>query len=914
MSPVASRPRGAGRPGQGCLRRLLVVVRVVHDDLSVGPHDEQVAAVGRPQDIRDKYLPGGTGDHRSPTDQQHMVRRSGVVKVVGGHHHGGTPGAFCGNGVKDALARHDIESGHGLVEQQQVCLWRQALGNEDTLALPARQLIDLPVAKVHHVHAVHGGAHRVAVPAAIPRPGQAHHAPQPEAPHPHRLAGSERQAVRHLGGLQHQRHPVPLRTGLPAEYLHAAAFCAKEAGHEVQQGGFPGTVGTDDRREFPRGYGEVRPPQHGAAATPYAHGPGAHSGVHGPSVARTHRQGKPPMPENPAPVTSAPNPGRRRAVATLLALGVAVAVAVLATPAPVAAHAVLIATSPGDGERLASAPSEVGFTFSEPVSVGLGGVAVYDRFGTRHDTGTLTQPAPNLVRAAIAGDLEPGSYLATYRVTSADGHVVTGASLFAVATELDADSVRDVAGGPGWATRVAQVVANVAVYGGVLLAVGLALFARLLVRTADDVARLGRLARLAITVGAVGAVAVIVSRASEATGLGLGAIAHDGVASAIVRQGGLGWWLVALLVGLAVVWVGVGLRAASSAAPAVVLYGSLVVAGSFALTGHSVGASPAVVVGLANAVHLLVAAVWLGGLVGIAGIVGAGRRDPGRDPAAAALVVGRFSTVAVVAVAALWVSGAVQAWWTVGSARGLIDTGYGQLLVAKLVLVVVAVAGAWWNRYRLIPQLAAATPESAPDGPGPATGSGQGQPATQLAASHQQLATLTPGDVSDGAVADTPANTPGGVVAPAWRRLSTTLRIELVLLAAVVVVTSVLVDTTPARSVASAAQPFEATLPVTADLEVNLFVTPGVTGPNEIHVTYIEPDGLLSQRVEGMELELALPALDIGPIALGGLGLEQGHYVVATEALAVEGVWRVEVLTRVDRFSSERTVFEVPVS
>ena len=891
-----------------------MVVRVVHDDLGVGTHNEEVAAVGGPENIGNKYLAGSARDHGATTDQQHMVRGGGVVKVVGGHHHGGTAHALFGNGVKDALARHDIESGHGLVEQQQVCPRGEALGDEHSLALPARQLVDLPVGEVHHVHAFHGGTHCVAVPAALPQPGQAHHAPQPETSHPHRLTGGERQPVRHLGGLQHQRHPVPLPTSPTAKHLQVTAFDVKEASHEVQQGGFPRTVGTDDRGEFPCGYGEVRLQQHGASATSYAHGMGAHSGVHDPSVARTRRQGKPPMPEHPIPCPSPPNPGRRRALAALLTLVVGVAVAVLATPAPAAAHAVLIATSPGDGERLASAPSEVGFTFNEPVSVGLGGVAVYDRFGTRHDTGTLTQPAPNLVRAPIAGDLEAGSYLATYRVTSTDGHVVTGASLFAVAAELDADSVRDVAGGPGWGTRVAQVVANIAVYAGTLLAVGLALFARLLVRTPDDVARLGRLARLAIAVGAAGAVAVIVARASDATGLGLGAIAQEGVASAVVRQGGLGWWLVALLVGLAVVWVGVGLRPASSAAPGVVVYGALVVAGSFALTGHSVGASPAVVVGLADAVHLLVAAVWLGGLVGVAAVVGAGRRDPGRDPAAAAQVVGRFSTVALVAVATLWVSGTVQAWWTVGSARSLIDTGYGQLLVAKLVFVLATLAVAWWNRYRLVPQLTAAAPAGAPDGPGPQAGGGLVQPVAQPVGSQQQLATLAPGDAPVG----TPAGASGGGRAdagePAWHRLSRTLRIELVLLAAVMVVTSVLVDTTPARSAASAAQPFEATLPVTADLEVNLFVTPGVTGPNEIHVTYIEPDGLLSQRVEDMELELTLPSLDIGPIALGGLGLEQGHYVVATEALAVEGVWRVEVLTRIDRFSSERTVFEVPVS
>ena len=216
------------------------------------------------------------------------------------------------------------------------------------------------------------------------------------------------------------------------------------------------------------------------------------------------------------------------------------------------------------------------------------------------------------------------------------------------------------------------------------------------------------------------------------------------------------------------------------------------------------------------------------------------------------------------AVVLLWVTGVAQAWWTVGSWPNLFGSDYGRVLVVKLVLVVATLALAGYNRWRLVPAVRAQAVTDTGTGPG--------------------------------------------------RRLRRTVLAELVVLAAVVLATSVLVDTAPARVGVTGPQPFSQTLPIQQGLELNLLVTPGAVGLNEIHVTYLDQAGILDGRVESVVVEMSLPFDGIGPIVINGAEVEPGHYVARTENLVVAGVWRMEVVSRIGQFEQRRTAFDVPIS
>ncbi len=119
---------------------------------------------------------------------------------------------------------------------------------------------------------------------------------------------------------------------------------------------------------------------------------------------------------------------RRAAIlaVTLLALALA--------PAVASAHATLEATVPARGARLARAPAQVTFRFDESVEASFGALRVFDARGHQVQTGAAFHPGGrgSEVAVRLRPGLGDGSYTATYRVISADGHPVSSGFVFAV--------------------------------------------------------------------------------------------------------------------------------------------------------------------------------------------------------------------------------------------------------------------------------------------------------------------------------------------------------------------------------------------------------------------------------------------------------------------------------------------------
>jgi methionine-rich copper-binding protein CopC len=117
--------------------------------------------------------------------------------------------------------------------------------------------------------------------------------------------------------------------------------------------------------------------------------------------------------------------------------------AITATSA--SAHNVLKSSNPAQGEALARTPSSVVLTFDEP-SVALGTKLV-----VTGPTGPVQVGAPQLVDTTVTQDLQPGApagkYTVDWRVTSADGHPISGSFSFtteAAGVESSAPSLAPV--------------------------------------------------------------------------------------------------------------------------------------------------------------------------------------------------------------------------------------------------------------------------------------------------------------------------------------------------------------------------------------------------------------------------------------------------------------------------------------
>lgn len=102
-----------------------------------------------------------------------------------------------------------------------------------------------------------------------------------------------------------------------------------------------------------------------------------------------------------------------------------------------------------------------------------------------------------------------------------------------------------------------------------------------------------------------------------------------------------------------------------------------------ALAGHASGAGSHDLAVIALTVHLVAAAIWLGGLVGLLWVAW-------RGSVRLAAAARRFSGLAIVAVVALALSGLVSAMIRLGDIGG-VATAYGTLVLSKTALMIVLV-------------------------------------------------------------------------------------------------------------------------------------------------------------------------------------------------------------------------------
>jgi putative copper resistance protein D len=165
-------------------------------------------------------------------------------------------------------------------------------------------------------------------------------------------------------------------------------------------------------------------------------------------------------------------------------------------------------------------------------------------------------------------------------------------------------------------------------------------------------------------------------------------------------------WLLRLALVIAFAVVLFALRRSQRSTRSVLMIALVIAAGylcALAWSGHAgAAAGPQRYIHLpSDVLHLLAAGAWLGALPALVRLLGSAPRI---DEASHA--VRRFSTLGLAAVGVLVLSGAVNAWFLVGSIPALFGTDYGRLLLAKLALVAVMLTLAAVNRLALTPRLA----------------------------------------------------------------------------------------------------------------------------------------------------------------------------------------------------------------
>lgn len=544
----------------------------------------------------------------------------------------------------------------------------------------------------------------------------------------------------------------------------------------------------------------------------------------------------------------------------LALLFVLVAALVLGGAGPASAHATLVESDPAEGAVLTAPPEVVRLGFSEAVAEVPEGVAVFDAEG--HQVASSAEVAGAGLEVSLDEEVGDGTLVVVWRVLSEDGHPVGGSLSFSVgAPSPEVVPPPELpAGEPTVPTALSAV--RVVGYVGLLLSVGLVGFALVLLPAGSPAPhgrrRLVRTARVAAGVAALAWTAAVPLSAVYQLGGGAGSLADGATWGALP---------VSEYVVLAAVVLGAPLAAGLLAdgtpdrrRATLSLAAAALAVGAPALTGHTRAASPEVLVVAADVLHLLAGSVWLGGLVGLALVLPelAGRGEEG------AALLARFSGAAAGVLAALVATGTVLAWRVLGSWGGLVDTTYGQLLLAKIATVLVVVALAVWNRFGLLPLLRrAARRRDRRSAAGRVVG------ATVAEASVIVVVLLLTGVLVD----RSPEGEPDDSV-PAW---------------------------------ATGTGVHTATL---GDIEVTATIAPHATGPNTLTLELRDGDGAPTEGLEAPRARLSGPDVDLGSIPLEAA--LAGTYT-AQVVLPVAGTWELQVSLRTSEFDNPVATLEFPV-
>ena len=384
---------------------------------------------------------------------------------------------------------------------------------------------------------------------------------------------------------------------------------------------------------------------------------------------------------------------RRSICAWALAVMVALGVTGLAS-----AHAILVRTEPSDGAVLARPPRQAELWFSEAVVLKFTSLSLVGSDGREVSLPHLrSDPADPKVVIADLPTLAPKAYRLVWRTLSDDDlHPSTGSIVFGVQQAANLAPIETGASTP----QVSEVMLrwlNFLALAGLIGSLSVAL---LVLPAEKDVSNLfsapqttARLRRHLLKMALWSAALALIAGAGL---LFVQANGDGGAMLQVLAQTGFGahWlmreaWLIAIIVLLMLYLRGHVVPDASShllLAVMTPLIGALVI--SQALTSHAAAVSDdSFIPVIVDALHLLAASVWVGGLCSLAiTIVPLLRRGP-VEKVLARTILRRFSILAVSSVAILAITGLLSSGEQVASLDALLFTLYGRSLLLKTTLV-----------------------------------------------------------------------------------------------------------------------------------------------------------------------------------------------------------------------------------
>ena len=552
--------------------------------------------------------------------------------------------------------------------------------------------------------------------------------------------------------------------------------------------------------------------------------------------------------------------------AVLRLSGVALAVVLLSavSVATALAHGKPVPCT-ADGAVLEQPPHELRVCFNERIDGAVSDLVLMDQDGRAIPVSSLhVDGGDSSVLVGSVPALAPAVYTAKWKVLSEDdGHVTRGTIVFRI--EDDASTAITQTSGASSAVPPLEVLLRWGSFTGSALMVGslgvVHLVLNRLTLTSDPLGALHRirrrLLRWAALAGcaamAIGLPLLLLQTASLADGSLQGAVSNGHLWRVLTetRYGAL--WLTreGALAALILMTLSTS-RGYRWTAPVTAGLAALL-ALVHALNSHAAALDGERGVAIAaDALHLLAASLWMGGLLGLAAVIlPMMRRDP-QVRAVARLAWRRFGGFAAIGLGVLVATGLYSAGRQVASPDALLTTLYGQALIGKTLLVMGAAALGLVNALLIRRRLA----------PSPA----------------RLLSGLT------------------------LRRLPALVVVEAALGILVFLAAGLITSAPPARG-PEFASPDAAASPSfrsqsADDLLITLSVKPNRPGDNLIQVGVLNTRRPPPAEPEGVFVRLAPPGDRGRPVVVQAVPESPGAYRVPDGYLQAAGRWRIEVAAR----------------
>ena len=541
-------------------------------------------------------------------------------------------------------------------------------------------------------------------------------------------------------------------------------------------------------------------------------------------------------------------------------------------------HANYVESDPAANSVLENSPERVTIRFTEPLEPALSNIQVFDTQGIRVDEGdSAVSPSDPLVMSVSVESLADGTYTVAWKnVSTVDGHSRRGAFVFSVGEPISANAAVADVDQPLLQSPAEPVVRWLVLLGGLTL-VGAVAFHLLVSRpvlSGHDQSVLiptltGSLIKLVMVSTGVllaASVAQLIVQASVVFEASLAGVFGGPVWELLFGTdwGRLWLWRVTLGAASAVAVI-VGWRRRDSLA--LVALGTTLGAASLltiSLTSHAAATVNVRAEAILNDfMHLAAAAVWVGGLCGLAlavRLVLSVRDELERRRTLSALVR-RFSLVAGLSVAVIILTGIYSAWAQVTVIEAL-AVPYGRTLIVKVAIVgallLIAAANLVWVRPRL---------------------------------------------------------RAGGTAALWLKRL---VGAEIALAVLVLLSVGFLTALEPARQVASregigveSGLTFEE---VSEGARMTLEIDPGHVGLNTVRVSLTDQSGAPITNATDVTVRLSYLDADLGETAYSATETGEGEFALDEQLISIAGAWQAELVVQRPNAFDARAAFRFEVT